>query len=308
MIKPSAKIICDSVSPDGNRLTTMEVVMHRFVLAEFNTHRAFSRNSASSRAIPTSKLLERVEIDPALPLFYGVNKSGMQAEKELIPQGKLFAEFSIKELLTEAIYTVRNLTENHNLHKQNSNRYIEPWMWHTAIVSATDWDNFFYQRCSEFAQPEIKALADAMQLAYYTSTPNLVKYGEWHLPYIDDETKNEVADSVSKMIVNQSVQYFHRLKAISVARCARVSYLNHDGKRSIEDDFSLYEKLITGNHWSPFEHVAKPLDNGRNGNFLAWKQFRKEFKNENVTKFIPNLPELQEIAQEIAQEMINEKA
>ena len=52
----SAEIIADTYCEfTDERVTTMEVTMHRFVLAEFNTHRVFSRNSASSRAIPVRK-------------------------------------------------------------------------------------------------------------------------------------------------------------------------------------------------------------------------------------------------------------
>ena len=96
MSVPEAKIICDSISPDGIRLTTMEVKMHRFILAEMNTHRIFSRNSASSRAIPVKKMLERVKTDPAMPVFWGKNQSGMGASEELSPLEK---EEAIKQWL-----------------------------------------------------------------------------------------------------------------------------------------------------------------------------------------------------------------
>ena len=78
-----AKIILDSVGPNDARLTTFELTYPRMVHAELMTHRMFSRNSASSRAIPTEKLLARIEEDPVLPVWWGKNQSGMQAREEL---------------------------------------------------------------------------------------------------------------------------------------------------------------------------------------------------------------------------------
>ena len=48
-----AEVLIDSVNPAGQRLTTFVLRFPRFVLSEFNTHRMFSRNASSSRAIPT---------------------------------------------------------------------------------------------------------------------------------------------------------------------------------------------------------------------------------------------------------------
>jgi thymidylate synthase ThyX len=296
-----AEIICDSISPDGVRLTTFVVTFHRFVLAEFNTHRVFSRNSASSRAIPIEKMINRVRENPALPISWGSNKPGMQAGAELAPGIKAACLGFWARAMHTALDMAATLYDA-GLHKQVANRLLEPFNWHTAVVTAVDFDNFFWQRCHPDAQPEMKAAADAMQRAYYSSTPNPIAIGEWHLPFI------RPAESAALPI--------DELKQVSTARCARVSYLQHDGTRDWQKDIDLYNKLVQGSHWSPFEHVATPcthvqeIDNfyegevGESddqplalhlvcrltGNFArGWHQYRKFFRQENKIDFIPNL-------------------
>lgn len=279
---PTAKIICDSISPspDHIRLTTMELKIHRFILAELNTHRVFSRNSASSRAIPISKIIEKIQTDPAMPVFWGANQSGMQAKVELSADKKEAAIYAWLKQRDAAIKTAKELSDI-GVHKQLANRLLEPWLWHYVIVTSTEWTNFFSQRCNADSQPETQSAAMAAQFAYYTSKPKVVNFEDWHLPFIqEDELTLDI----------------EMLKKVSAARCARVSYLSHDGKRDIEKDLQLYEKLASASpmHASPFEHVATPqisfLENPKN--FKGWIQMRNEFKNENSTKFIPNHPKL----------------
>jgi len=257
-----AKVIADSVTGDGKRLTTMEVQMHRFVLAEFNTHRMFSRNSASSRAIPIEKQIAKILSSPAYPVEWGRNKSGMQAGEPLDPKGSRKARKIWKKASKSAIKYCREL-EKIGVHKQIANRILEPYMWHTVIVTSTDWENFFAQRCSPLAQPEIRAVANAMHDAYKRSVPYLLVTGEYHLPYIGT-SDNYLSDE--KKI------------RVSIARCARVSYLNHNNEFSIEKDLLLYQRLLTADppHWSPFEHVATPMAPGLNdaGNFDGFAQLR----------------------------------
>jgi len=259
----SAKIIADSLSPDGYRLTTFEVVFHRFILAEVNTHRVFSRNSASSRAIPVSKILEAVSNNCAIPLEFGTNQPGMQAGPPLKGTELDEAQGYWVEASLNAIQSAEKLAEL-GVHKQVTNRLLEPFMWHTAIISGTNFEGWFAQRNSELAQPEIHELAKCMLRAIEGSQPESVGLGGWHLPYIqDDEWGCPIED----------------LKRMSVARCARVSYLTHGGIRSHIDDFNLYEKLITADppHWSPLEHVATPSRDWTcetSGNFGGWDQLR----------------------------------
>lgn len=300
--KIQAKIICDSISEQGHRLTTMQCTMHRFVLAELNTHRAFSRNSASSRAIPVSKTLDQVYNNPALPLKWLAEQKGMQAGEELSMGQGLICEKAWNEARHSSMKAAKILLET-GLHKSYANRLLEPFMWHTVVITATEWDNFFSQRSHSAAMPEMKEVADHMQRVYYENAkPKKLSHGQWHLPYITQEDWDEVYKATETGVGNQLLRVYHSLKAISTARCARVSYLSQEGTRELQKDYDLHDRLVEGNHWSPFEHVATPIsiqDQELSGNFVGWKQYRKDFANNTVGKFVPNLPELAQVRMKI---------
>ena len=281
-ITTSAKVVCDSVSPAGARLTTIEVTFARFVLAEVNTHRAFSRNSASSRAIPTHKQIRRVVDDPFVPLVWASERPGMQGGDELTGWRRLAAVGAWRASSLGAAGMARAMV-GLGVHKSIANRLIEPFCWHTAIVTATDWDNFFDQRCSPLAQPELRVAAEAMRAALGASTPKPILAGEWHLPYIEAEDWQEAGQMTAEPWVIDLV------RSVSVARCARVSYLTHDGRRDLGADLVLYERLVTAKppHASPLEHVATPCRHlpitastgevtrmGHLGNIRGWDQLR----------------------------------
>jgi thymidylate synthase ThyX len=257
----SARVLLDSVAPNGVRLTTLEVTFPRFVLAEFNTHRSLSRNSASSRAVPTAKLIERVERDPVLPLEWGRNKAGMSAAEVLSGDEAESAGAIWLRARDAAVAHARELVEL-KVHKQELNRILEPFLWHTVIVSATEWSNFFELRCSPNAQPEIREAAARMRGAMASSSIEPISIGEWHTPLVQpDEYELDLETR----------------KKVSAARCARVSYLTHGGVREIEKDLDLYERLRRDRHLSPFEHVATPSeDDGPHANFCGWIQMRAE--------------------------------
>ena len=259
----SARVLLDSVSPAGVRLTTLEVTFPRFVLSEFNTHRILSKNSASSRAVPTTKLLERIENEPVLPLEWGRNKAGMTADDVLTPQEEEEAKRIWLSARDSALEHARQLLSL-KVHKQELNRILEPFLWHTVIVTATDWTNFFTLRCAATAQPEIRAAAMRMRDAMAGSSPRRVGYGEWHLPLVQDDERSLDLES---------------LKKIAAARCARVSYLTHEGRREIEKDLELCDRLKRDRHLSPFEHVATPApDEEFHANFRGWVQMRREIE------------------------------
>lgn len=257
----SASIILDSEC-GGSRLTTMELEFPRFILAEFNTHRVFSRNSASSRAIPVAKILERVVKDPYIPIKWGSNRPGMQAGDVLPDQSSSWCEENWLTARDQAVFYVQRLLDE-GLHKQWANRLLEPFMWHKVIVTSSEWENFFDQRCSPLAQPEMEELARQMRDALYNSEPQELAEYQWHLPYVTgyDETEIPVLDQ----------------PAVSAARCARVSYLNHDGKRDLSADTGLYDKLLAGQHASPLEHPAKasPRGSGDRNFGPYWLQLRQ---------------------------------
>ncbi len=262
-----AKILADSIQPEGIRLTTMEVVMPRIVLAEFNTHRTFSRNSASSRAIPVQKMIQAVLDDPYIPETWGRNGSGMQAKEELSEQEARIAEVYWRDAAAKAVESARLLLRE-GVHKQVTNRLLEPFMWHTVICTAAQWSNFFNLRCHPDAHPAIQNTAYAMRDAMEKSVPKCLQYGEWHLPLVDDRD--------GALSVKDKVK-------VSSARCARVSYLTHDGVRDPSADIFLHDRLLKAGHMSPFEHPAKACELGEYadlnpmaGNFGdGWVQYRK---------------------------------
>lgn len=233
-----AKILLDSKGL--RRLTTFEITYPRFIHSEIMTHRMLVKNSASSRAIPNKKMLERIISDPAIPVEWGRNKKGMSADEEIPEETRKEALRIWLEARDSAIKYARQL-DALGLHKQIVNRVTECWMPITVIISGTEWSNFFHLRCAPDAQPEIQRIAYMMRELYQASVP---VEREWHLPLIDDEDRTKDHSSLIKM---------------SVARCARVSYLTHDGIRDQAKDFELYDRLVSSGHWSPHEHVASRM-------------------------------------------------
>jgi thymidylate synthase ThyX len=296
-----AKVLADSQSPAGYRLTTLEATFPRFVLAEFNTHRVFSRNSASSRAIPIAKQLRRVLEEPYVPIEFGSNQPGMQAgpaldgEKREAAEGEWLRarDDAVRRVLglvtdpdtaggglLETLERVEEATRNKdrpdgwlNVHKQVANRLLEPFMWHTVIVTATEWENFWNLRCHPDAQPEIRLVAETMRDAAAASEPEELAEGEWHLPLVRPED-NDQAGSIEALI------------KISAGRCARVSYLTHAGVRDLDADLELHDRLLESGHMSPLEHPARPLSaaelegNEWSGNFRGWRPYRKTITGE----------------------------
>lgn len=281
--------------------------MHRFVLAEFNTHRVFSRNSASSRAIPFSKIRDRVLDHIAYPVHWGAEQKGMQSGESLSDKMRDECINAWHQSMISAIGWA-DLLRDFGLHKSVINRLLEPYMWHTVIVTSTFWDNFFAQRWHKDAQPEIRLAADAMLRAFNESDPKYLTSGTWHTPLIRDEDYDDIEieahDRVERGLTTLSVndESIELRKQISTARCARSSYLNHNGVRELAADFELYEKLLIGMHPSPFEHVGSPCTHMAQvlryeqdgdpefdlrcrlwGNFYGWHQHRKVIPGENRT-------------------------
>lgn len=261
------KIIRDSVARHGKRLTTWELTYPRFVHAELMTHRLFSRNSASSRAIPIEKMIERVLTDPAMPVYWGKNQSGMQAATELDRDEISSAREEWLQARDSAVCHARELQAK-GVHKQIVNRLIEPWMWITVILSATEFANWFHLRDHKDAQPEIREVAARMNELYHSARPMPLKVGEWHMP-------------LTGFAGDEHLSPEDMLK-VSVGRCARVSYLTHNGERDVQADIDLCDRLSKSGHWSPFEHVARAMETATpSGNFIGWRQYRKLFSNEH---------------------------
>lgn len=252
----TAKVICDSVY-NKKRLTTLELEYPRYIHSEFMTHRVFSRNAQSSRAIPVEKYISLIEDNPIYPIFMA-NQKGMQADIELFGDDLDEAYWIWHKAREDAIEHAKDLIEI-GVHKQIINRLLEPFSTIKVIVSATEWDNFFSLRISPDAQQEIQLLAKAIKIAMDSSVPVELDVAQWHLPYILPEEEG----------INLEL-----LKKISVARCARVSYLNHDKLIDHKKDIELHDQLVNSRHASPFEHVATPNSLIRTGNFNGWLQYR----------------------------------
>jgi thymidylate synthase ThyX len=277
----SAKIIADSVSPLGKRITTFELHYPRIILPEVLTHRALSRNTESSRAIPVKKRIEAIRTEPFYPTHWGANQPGMQARSELT--GMALAD--AQRIWGEIIEFVARKTEELNatgLHKQIANRWLETGIYIDQVVTATELSNFFKLRAHPDAQPEFKVLAETMLETLRSSTPTLIGWdddtrpSDWHLPYITLEEKQDLGLSAGEAL------------SCSVARCARVSTLNHDGTAPVKSkDLDLAKTLENSGHWSPFEHQAFPLRSSTqaSGNFKGWFQYRQSFAFQNATNF-----------------------
>lgn len=270
MTKQTAKVVAHSVNPAGVPLITWQLKYQRFIHSELMTHRVFSRNASSSRAIPVATTLKQVWNDPAGPIHWGANQSGMQANKELTGVRRWLAQqlfYTAGKVMCMFAYGMVKV----GLHKQVANRILEPWQYIHVVVSATETDNFFELRDHKDAQPEFQDLAKKMKASMDASVPRKLSTGEWHLPYIRDNER----------VISPDI-----LKRVSAARTARVSYLTHDGKIPIiVDDLKLHERLVGSApiHASPTEHPAMAIG-GKEGkkmhkNFRGWYQYRNEVED-----------------------------
>lgn len=305
--KTSAAIVADSVNEFGDRLITWVLTYYRGIHAEVMTHRMFSRNSGSSRAMPTLGRIIDILNDPYIPEVFGVNQRGMQSERFLERDkhnqavqvwlaGRDRAATSALELLLgqrvaqrilgyepggyaqkETILSRLNeigqcLSECGdkyadygvlNIHKQWTNRGLESYSYHTIVLTATDYDNFFALRLDGAAQNEIRILASEMRRAMQSSTPKLLQHGQWHTPFVDEKESDDVMTRIK----------------LSVGRAAAVSY----GRQDVKDapaDIARYHRMLKAGHMSPFEHQATPISRREH-------EFREELIRLNQETWLP---------------------
>lgn len=238
------EILADSINPQGNRITTMKITFPRMMLAELNTHRMFSRNSASSRAIPFKKMVKMVEENPFIPIAWQKDHKGMQGTKYFTNEEDI--KNNIETWLTARDYTIKQaegLNNYHGVTKQLCNRLLEPFMWHTVIVTATEWENFFNLRCPQYningnifrskkdalkkysndikydnlldwlhinqsqADIHIQAIAELMWDAMNESTPTKLEAGEWHIPFSNDLDLNSTNDKSFLEILSKKINH-----------------------------------------------------------------------------------------------------
>ena len=251
-----ATVICDSISEQGVRLTTFEIEYPRIVMSEFNTMRAISKNSSSSRAIPVSKMLEHTKSINLKPIYFGSKKSGMQAGDEL--QGDALEKVKLlwEEALDYASYYSETL-DRLGVAKEVCNRLVEPFQLVKVVCTATDWENFFNLRLHPDSDPNICMLAYKMYQAMQESEPYLLYDGEYHTPYVKalrDETG-------SLFYYDNDDNYLTLTDAIkiSAASCASVSYRTEG--MTLEKADKIFDMLIKAEvvHSSPLEHCATPV-------------------------------------------------
>lgn len=254
----AAKVLADSLSPDGVRLLTIQATFPRFILAEVNTHRMFSRNSASSRAIPTEKQIERVRINPFVPETFNKRVKGMGVGEAFSDEEFDAARTVWLKAADEACAAAEILNEM-GLDKSRANRLLEPFLWHTAIISSTEWDNFFGLRDHPAAQPEFQIVARMMRAAIDASVPQRLEYGQWHLPLITEEELTDLC-WIRQHQPDEINGRLWKLKMISAGRCARVSFDTHENWESWEKSIDRATMLAGNGHFSPFEHVARPIE------------------------------------------------
>lgn len=284
-----AKVIKDSISPDGVRITTFLTRAPKFLDSEIEKHRMLSSNSSSDRAIPFRKMVDQ---DYFIPTDIRMNQAGMQGYKILPEEDADDFKLELHAMREEIIDFLLPFAEK--VHKQHLNRYLLPFSYQSKIITATEYDNFFKLRTHPTADPAIRALALKMKAAMKESEPQPLQVGEWHLPFTDSTSIEDVVDSV--------------------AACARVSYNNHDGtKATREQNQYLFNQLVKRpftdekhgvvfkkndpKHESCMEHLATPMRSIRDtwsdvgqthmdkdgflwsANFKGWCQYRKVYED-----------------------------
>ena len=342
MKKIKSEIIADSVNEHGDRITTFVLTYPRIIHAELLTHRLFSRNAASSRAIPASKMIADIQEDPFIPVAFQKAHKGMQGTEYFEKPTEITPRIlSWKQGALQAVEKAKGMLDL-GITKQLVNRILEPYQWYTCIVTATEYDNFFELRCPQYfietsdskmpvfkskkdakdycksvatdsmtdldwlkcntgqGEIHISLLAEAMWDARNESEPKELKAGQWHIPFGDRIDHGRLEDLLEAYARDRGEHYdeihTEHLIKIATARCARVSYLNFEGKDDYAADIKLYDMLKASGHFSPFEHCARAMSKdeffthshntgiqkdeirslGWSGNFRGFVQLRQE--------------------------------
>ena len=290
----NARIVADSIDGRGHRITTFVLTYPRIIHAEMMTHRLFSRNAASSRAIPFKKMVKSIEEDPFIPIAWQKDHKGMQGV-EYITDDRNYenSRYDWLKARNMAVQQAKLLNESDGVTKQLCNRLLEPYQWYTCLVTATEFENFYKLRCPQYTngydeefrsrkdyingtfEPEmyptsevgwwnisksgaeihIQALAEAMWDAQNESKPNQLQPGEWHMPFMGNFDPKKLLE-----ISGQEPEDFELVcRKIATARAARLSYMTFDGEIDYAKDIALHDQLLASGHFSPFEHCARAM-------------------------------------------------
>lgn len=315
--KISVEIVADSIDGRGNRITSAIFQFPRYILAELNTHRMLSKNSASSRAIPFKRMVKSVQDDPFIPIAWQKDHSGMQGVEYFtendFEESDNPGEYKTLDYLTHHWLGARNkaveqatVLHDAGLTKQLCNRLLEPFLWHRVLITGTEWDNFFALRAHPDAEIHIAKLADEALKAFNASTPKILQPGEWHIPFGENIDNLKLANAIMDLglapgwsdTYESEVEYdsdsnsFYQtymveaIVKVAIARCARVSYDNFDGTQDYKKDIELFNRLFARNpiHASPAEHVAKCMDDVE---YTHWVKTTSILEEENETTSYP---------------------
>lgn len=296
----SATVICDSISAHSPRLTSFAVRFHQFVLAERNTHRAFSRSDRSTRAVPFERLDAEVRADPAVPIEFLKAKKGMGGGEKMFGHDAVMAEERWYRSAAKALIEAEEAHEAGEA-RESVNARILPYIYTNSIITSCEDGllNFFGLRLDSHARPEIRTLAEKMWAAWNKSKPEKLEHGQWHLPLVPHWEREEICTQARIALgdTNYSKENWELFRKISAARCARQSF-SYNKTHTVEEDLALYDRLINDRHYGPLEHQATPDDWNAaveeahgcgwinpqyHGNLPGWQQFRKTIAGENIT-------------------------
>ncbi|MCR4279530.1 MAG: hypothetical protein NUV78_02195 [Candidatus Zambryskibacteria bacterium] len=322
----TAQMVCDSIF-EGSRIVSIETTFPRPFLAEFNTHCRFSRNSASSRAIPVWKRMIAVLEKPYIPNSFGVNKAGMQAGEELsaedqrrVVQNWLFGrDMAIlqayalaggrKELLStvkgeksiaaaEALFDkIEQLSLDHGVQVRLQTQDRGLHKQHANRVLETYAFHTVIVTATHwrnFLGLRVSKMAQPEACDFGTAIAKAMRASapiELH--------KSEWHLPYIRPEDRAESQGWMDLAYASSGKCARTSYLTHAGIRSLEEDISMAKGLLSNGHMSPFQHPARPRQSGdldgSNGNYSGkWTQLRKLIENEGDFSLLISKQELVE--------------
>lgn len=263
----TATVVCDSINSKNERITTLICTYPRIIHAEILTHRALSRNAASSRAIPHTKMIENLQNNPFVPKRWMKAHKGMQGVEYFEDKDQIDVLYGFWMDARDNALNYSNCLSDEGLTKQLTNRLLEPFQMYTSLITATEWENFLALRTSEHAEIHLQELANKVLIALNNNEPKSLLRHEWHLPF---------SDKMEGLTLQEKIK-------VSTARCARISYLTHDGEHSVEKDIAMHDKLTKDGHWSPTEHQAYSEPGMQSGNFKGWVQYRKTFNNEKAS-------------------------
>jgi len=292
----SAYIIADSINTYGDRLTTMVLTYPRIIHSEVMTHRMFSRNASSSRAVPVKKMIESIRNNTFCPFEFQKAHKGMQGTEYFIEQDKEECKQLWLESAEFALQQAEKM-EKKEISKQIINRILEPYQYYQVIMTSgkEGLENFFDLRDHEAAEIHIQELARKMKEVYNQSKPKQLQAGEWHIPFGDNIIMS-ILDQHEIAYKFPNIKSINDLKIqIATARCARVSYtvVGEEGKEpNYDNDIKLHDRLLESGHFSPFEHCAKAMSNDEYNFYSDWKYNNEKLEHvkgwcNNFKGFIP---------------------